>query len=337
MMRFTIATLLLLGACSGSAGQAEPPLRWWKGNTHTHTLWSDGDAAPDWAVDGYREKGYHFLVLSDHNIVATGEKWVRIGSEPRAKLTPRRVEAIIARFGASQVEQRQKGEVREMRLRTLDELRASFEIPGKFILVTGEEITDRFKRLPIHHNMMNHPHLVKPTGGTSVRDVMRRTGQALSALGIRDFPLLNDSDGVPIWPDGVVGSLSHCECYCGVAVARKGRIRSVGFDAEPASPLPMELRSLICSEKEIAWIKRQPPPTYGDWYKLFFCAKESTFKAFFPIVRLPFDFWELEIELQPGSNGFAVSCSSHCDVTTGQLLGRFYISDRHILTGVTIF
>ncbi len=161
--------------------------------------------------------------------------------------------------------------------------------------------------------------------------------QALSALGIRDFPLLNDSDGVPIWPDGVVGSLSHCECYCGVAVARKGRIRSVGFDAEPASPLPMELRSLICSEKEIAWIKRQPPPTYGDWYKLFFCAKESTFKAFFPIVRLPFDFWELEIELQPGSNGFAVSCSSHCDVTTGQLLGRFYISDRHILTGVTIF
>jgi hypothetical protein len=46
-----------------------PPLRWFKGNTHTHTLNSDGDSTPDDVVRWYREHGYHFLVLTDHNFL----------------------------------------------------------------------------------------------------------------------------------------------------------------------------------------------------------------------------------------------------------------------------
>ena len=50
-------------------------LRWFKGNTHTHTLWSDGDDLPESVADWYKRHGYHFLVLSDHNILSRGEKW----------------------------------------------------------------------------------------------------------------------------------------------------------------------------------------------------------------------------------------------------------------------
>jgi hypothetical protein len=46
-------------------------LRWYKGNTHTHTLNSDGDSTPDEVVRWYREHGYHFLVLTDHNYLTS--------------------------------------------------------------------------------------------------------------------------------------------------------------------------------------------------------------------------------------------------------------------------
>src|SRR5262245_32769399 len=76
-----------LPGCSGNpeAGPVEEPVRrvppgWLKGNTHTHTLWSDGDAAPEKVADWYKSHGYDFLVLSDHNIMLDGEKWRKVGS-----------------------------------------------------------------------------------------------------------------------------------------------------------------------------------------------------------------------------------------------------------------
>jgi hypothetical protein len=58
---------------SAAAGAAEPELRWYRGNTHTHTLNSDGDSTPDEVVRWYREHGYQFLVLTDHNFLTSVE------------------------------------------------------------------------------------------------------------------------------------------------------------------------------------------------------------------------------------------------------------------------
>ena len=55
------------------AGQQSPPQRWFKGNTHTHTLNSDGDSTPDEVTRWYREHGYQFLVLTDHNYLTSVE------------------------------------------------------------------------------------------------------------------------------------------------------------------------------------------------------------------------------------------------------------------------
>ena len=71
-----IALALLLAVSAGAAGpqaQGGAPLKWFKGNTHTHSLNSDGDSTPDDVVRWYREQRYHFLFLTDHNMVTPVE------------------------------------------------------------------------------------------------------------------------------------------------------------------------------------------------------------------------------------------------------------------------
>jgi hypothetical protein len=67
------ATLESRNVRRGSPAQAAPapaqPMRWYKGNTHTHTINQGGDSTPDEVVRWYREHGYQFLVLSDHNLL----------------------------------------------------------------------------------------------------------------------------------------------------------------------------------------------------------------------------------------------------------------------------
>lgn len=68
------AWLLAAAAWLHGANPAAP--RWWKGNLHTHTLWSDGDDFPEVVAAWYRDRGYHFLALSEHNRMAMGERWI---------------------------------------------------------------------------------------------------------------------------------------------------------------------------------------------------------------------------------------------------------------------
>jgi len=68
-----VLLMLLVGATVAGAQTASAPAkpRWYKGNTHTHTLNSDGDSTPDDVVRWYREHGYQFLVLTDHNFLTS--------------------------------------------------------------------------------------------------------------------------------------------------------------------------------------------------------------------------------------------------------------------------
>src|SRR6516162_10573529 len=55
---------------------AEGTLKWFKGNIHTHTLWSDGDDYPEMVALWYKERGYDFLSFSDHNTLLNRERWI---------------------------------------------------------------------------------------------------------------------------------------------------------------------------------------------------------------------------------------------------------------------
>lgn len=186
--------LVLVSGTPGCAGGGPPerpagPLRWYKGNTHTHSLWSDGDAAPEHLADWYKSHGYDFLVISDHNILQQGEKWMKVGTTSRKEVLPDHVEDLIRRFGAESVQLREKAGAKEMRLHTLEELRARFEEPGKFLFIQGEEISDKFMEKvggkeverPIHHGSFNHANFIAPPHGSSVRETLERTIVAVEA------------------------------------------------------------------------------------------------------------------------------------------------------------
>ena len=74
------------------------PPHYWKGNLHTHTLWSDGDDFPEMVVDWYKQHGYQFLALTEHNVIAEGEKWV--DAETNVLTRKSAVAKYTGRFGA---------------------------------------------------------------------------------------------------------------------------------------------------------------------------------------------------------------------------------------------
>jgi hypothetical protein len=135
------ATFSCAGSDSDTTLKADNGKQWYKGNTHTHTLWSDGDAAPEYAVSWYKEQGYDFLSLTDHNVLSRGTKDISI--KPDYKLSLERVEQLKKMFGAENVMVHTKDGKPVMRLRTLDQLQGQFEEPGKFLLIEGEEITGK--------------------------------------------------------------------------------------------------------------------------------------------------------------------------------------------------
>ena len=143
--------------------------QWFKGNLHTHSLWSDGNDFPEMICDWYHSRGYNFLALSDHNILSEGEKWIEEG-KASTKGAIGGVKRYRERFGDDWVETREVGGKTEIRLKPLNEFRSLVEERGKFILLQGEEITDSYYGLPIHINASNIRDLIKPQGGESVRE-----------------------------------------------------------------------------------------------------------------------------------------------------------------------
>lgn len=102
---------------------------WFKGTTHVHTLASDGDASPEAVVAWYRDRGYHFIAITDHDKVT-------------------RVDG-----GAN------------------------------FVVIRGEEITDRLPNKPLHVNALGIAEAIRPRGGTTPVEVMQRNIDAVKAAG----------------------------------------------------------------------------------------------------------------------------------------------------------
>ncbi|MDZ4849758.1 MAG: hypothetical protein SGI77_10715 [Pirellulaceae bacterium] len=187
---------LLLGNSLLAQSEVDPPVRWWKGNLHTHSLWSDGDDFPEMIAEWYESRGYNFLALSDHNVLSQGMRWMdydKIVARGDAQI----VEKYFNRFGNSWVETKgKKGTSKyQIRLKPLDEFRYLVEQRGKFILIPGEEITDKFDGHPVHRNATNLAEQIAPLGGASIREVMQNNLRSVleqeKRLGREILPHLN--------------------------------------------------------------------------------------------------------------------------------------------------
>lgn len=177
----TLRSLLFaLGLTSllAPAAVAADAASWWRGNLHTHSLWSDGDDFPEMIAGRYRTNGYHFLAFTEHNTLQDTNKWVTVVT-PQNGATPA-FEKYLARTGAQWVETRRtQDNLTQARLKTLAEYRGLFEEPGKFLLIQSEEITDRAKTGPIHMNAHNLREVIKPRGGSNTVEILQNNINAV--------------------------------------------------------------------------------------------------------------------------------------------------------------
>lgn len=167
-------------------------MRWWKGNLHTHSLWSDGDDYPEMIAAWYKERGYHFLALSDHNILSDHEKWISVAKNKGGEAA---IAKYVNRFGDQWVERREVDGAKQVRLKMLSEFRQLFEEPEKFLMIQSEELTARFQATPIHINVTNVKEFIAPRTGNSVVEVMQNNVNAVveqrKRTGVPMFPHIN--------------------------------------------------------------------------------------------------------------------------------------------------
>lgn len=163
--------------------------------------------------------------------------------------------------------------------------------------------------------------------------------RALEHFGIYRYALLVGPERAPLWPDGIVGSITHCHGFVGAAVARYGDIRGLGVDAESARPLDPNLVDMICLPQEIDWIRATPAPAYTDWPKVIFSAKEAVYKCLATWCDRPLDFHDVEIALPRARGRFAIRFPGKAPlarVGTARLEGRFAMSSAHVFAGVLL-
>lgn len=163
--------------------------------------------------------------------------------------------------------------------------------------------------------------------------------KALGILGVEPRPVLVGRHREPLWPPGVVGSLTHCAGYCAAAVARAERFAGLGIDAEPSDPLDPKLIAMVSTPDEIEWVRRHEPPPHGDWHKLIFSAKESVYKCIFPLVGRVLGHQEVEIRFDPSSQRFDVRLTFESDGVSSRfqaLRGRYAVGPEYSVTGVSL-
>lgn len=148
---------------------------WYKGNLHTHSLWSDGDDFPEMIIQYYKDNDYQFIALSDHNTIGDSEFWYEIREREVKNKT---LEKYQNRFG-DWVETKIDSGKTLVRLKTFEEFRSKLQVPDSFLVIKSEEVTSSFEKKPVHINVTNIEEKIHPIRGTSVLDVMQRTLDAV--------------------------------------------------------------------------------------------------------------------------------------------------------------
>lgn len=152
---------------------------------------------------------------------------------------------------------------------------------------------------------------------TNARSCARRALRDLLGAGYVETAIPRGDKGQPLWPGGVVGSMTHTKGYCAAVVADSGEVRSVGIDAEEHGPLPDGVLDHIAIGAELTALAALPQPTgtaLGStgvgpvrWDRLLFSAKESVYKVWFPLTQRWLGFEDAAVTLEPTEAGNGVA------------------------------
>jgi len=164
---------------------------------------------------------------------------------------------------------------------------------------------------------------------------------ALAQLGYPEQPLPAGARGEPLWPTGVVGSITHCAGYRACAVAPASELLTIGVDAEPGEPLPAGLIGDIALPEERRWIERASAENPAvSWDRLLFSIKESIYKAWFPLARSWLGFEDASVAIDPSRGNFSASLLVPGPTLGGRKLdgfsGRWLAADGLLLSAIAM-
>ncbi|MDD3154088.1 MAG: hypothetical protein PHS41_04415 [Victivallaceae bacterium] len=177
-----LMTLFTMLSCPGAPSEGADKV-WKKGALHTHTLWSDGRSLPEVAVKTYQNLGYDFVTITDHNIFPSAQDvWLPVTGEEGAwpcSFSRREYQRSLALL-PGKIQTKQLGLRTFVRLKPLSELRRDLEIPGRFLVIGGEEVTVMCQPSPkgglceYHMNTFHLEETLPALGGSSPSEVLRR-------------------------------------------------------------------------------------------------------------------------------------------------------------------
>ncbi|MFC4588509.1 4'-phosphopantetheinyl transferase family protein [Sphaerisporangium corydalis] len=164
---------------------------------------------------------------------------------------------------------------------------------------------------------------------------------ALRKLGMRPSPVLPGLRGEPQWPPGVVGSITHCAGYRGAVVGVSSKVTTIGIDAEPNEPLVHGVLDAVSLPEERESLRRlaaRHPRVH--WDRMLFSAKESVYKAWFPLTKRWLDFEDVMISVDPANGSFSAWLRVTGPRVRGQRIsafgGRWMVDAGLILTAVIV-
>lgn len=202
---FAVAAIPNASSLAGAQSTVGGKGRWYKGNTHTHTLNSDGDSTPEEVTRWYRENRYNFLVLSDHNFLTgveglnalhgADEKFMLIKGEEVTDAFDRKplhingldIERLVTPQGG--------GSVAETLQRNVDAIRAARGVPHinhpNFIWAITPDDLKKVRNHKLFEIFNGHPTVNNLGGGNApgleeMWDLLLKDGQELYGIAVDD-------------------------------------------------------------------------------------------------------------------------------------------------------
>ena len=152
--------------------------------------------------------------------------------------------------------------------------------------------------------------------------------------GCPTIAILADERRAPLWPDGVVGSITHGAGVTAAAVALRRDVAMLGIDVEQAGDLDEDDAAIIVTSEEH---QRASDELGADAGRVLFSAKESIYKAWYPATGQWLDFHDVIVTIERGGS-FSIEPGAHLDRDDRALItalrGRFGCTSEHVFTAV---
>ncbi|WP_435257494.1 4'-phosphopantetheinyl transferase family protein [Thioclava sp. FR2] len=158
---------------------------------------------------------------------------------------------------------------------------------------------------------------------------------AMAEIGISPSAIPHGSNREPIWPVGVIGSITHTAAHCLAIVLPTDQFRGVGIDLEEHADLERDLWPAVLHPVERQRLEQIPQCHQPKSALTYFCAKEAVYKAQYPITRQLLDFQDIVVSVQSGKFEAQFQCDVDAFAKHSTIIGRTKVVDRHLLALAT--